>query len=132
MGYYNFIANFFCYNYFWYVNIMNFHMTSEKILWVFQRASAVLNLVIIIYIFFSLNASNLLDFSLTQIWLEKNFNKFILFILFFSLGLHASLGISVIIHDYIHENKIKNIILLGKNLFIILFWGFVGISLYFI
>tara|TARA_Y100000589_G_C27072671_1_gene596127 strand:+ start:720 stop:1055 length:336 start_codon:yes stop_codon:yes gene_type:complete len=111
---------------------MNFHMTSEKILWVFQRASAVLNLVIIIYIFFSLNASNLLDFSLTQIWLEKNFNKFILFILFFSLGLHASLGISVIIHDYIHENKIKNIILLGKNLFIILFWGFVGISLYFI
>ena len=111
---------------------MNFHMTSEKVLWVFQRASAVLNLVIIIYIFFSLNASNLLDFSLTQIWLEKNFNKFILFILFFSLGLHDSLGISVIIHDYIHENKIKNIILLGKNLFIILFWGFVGISLYFI
>ena len=44
---------------------MNFHMTSEKVLWVFQRASAVLNLVIIIYIFFSLNASNLLDFSLT-------------------------------------------------------------------
>ena len=111
---------------------MNFHMTSEKILWVLQRASAVLNLVIIIYIFFSLNASNLLDFSLTQIWLEQNFNKFILFILFFSLGLHASLGISVIINDYIHESKIKNIILLGKNLFIILFWGFEGISLYFI
>ena len=111
---------------------MNLHTTSEKFLWILQRASAVLNLVIITYIFFSLNVSNLLDFSLTLIWLEQNFNKFILFILFFSLGLHASLGISVIIHDYIHENKIKSIILLGKNLFILLFWGFIGISLYFI
>ena len=111
---------------------MNLNLFSERVLWIFQRASAVLNLAIIVYIFFSLNVSNLLDHSLTQLWLEQNFNKLILFILFFSLGLHASLGISVIIHDYIHENKIKNIVLFGKNLFIILFWSFVGISLYFI
>ncbi len=132
MGYHNFIPNFYGHNYFWSYNIMNLNLPSEKVLWILQRASAVLNLAIIVYIFFSLNASNLLDHSLTQLWLEQNFNKLILFILFFSLGLHASLGISVIIHDYIHENKIKNIVLLGKNLFIILFWSFVGISLYFI
>ena len=132
MGYHNFIPNFYGHNFFWFYNIMNLNLFSERVLWILQRASAVLNLAIIVYIFFSLNVSNLLDHSLTQLWLEQNFNKLILFILFFSLGLHASLGISVIIHDYIHENKIKNIVLLGKNLFIILFWSFVGISLYFI
>ena len=58
---------------------MNLNLFSERVLWIFQRASAVLNLAIIVYIFFSLNVSNLLDHSLTQLWLEQNFNKLILF-----------------------------------------------------
>mgnify|MGYP001294091283 CR=1 FL=1 len=111
---------------------MNFNSIPEKILWILQRASAVLNLIIITYIFCSLNISNLGDYFYILGWVNYELNKFVLLVLFFSIGLHSSLGLSVILDDYIHEQKIKKFLLFSKNLFIISFWGLTGICLYLI
>lgn len=105
---------------------------SERILWILQRASALFNLLIIVYIFSTLKLSIITDYSQILFWLNQNFNKFIIFILFVSVAGHASFGVSVVLHDYIHDKKIKNILLISKNLLVVIFWFFSGICLYFI
>ena len=105
---------------------------QENKLWIFQRLSAVSNLILLTWVFFSLDSNVLLDYNQIVIWLNEGFNAFLIFLLFGSLSLHANLGISVIIYDYIYQDKTKIFLMIFKNLFFAGFLLILGICLYLI
>lgn len=105
---------------------------QENKLWALQRLSAVSNLILLTWVFFSLDFNVLLDYNQIIFWLNEGFNAFLIFLLFGSLSIHANLGISVIIYDYIYQDKTKFFLMIFKNLFFAGFLLILGICLYLI
>lgn len=105
---------------------------SENKFWVFQRLSAVSNLTLLFWLFISLDYNVFMNYNEIVIWLNKGFNSFLIFLLFGSLSIHANLGISVIIYDYIYQDKTKTFLIIFKNVFFGGFLLILGICLYLI
>ena len=97
--------------------------------WIFQKLLAVIFLLLLIYLTFSLNNISLSSYIETTNWFSNKFNTLLFFILFTSIILHSNLGLNSIIDDYIHKKESKKIIIVLKNSFLVIIYIITIISL---
>ena len=90
--------------------------------WIFQKLLAVVFLLLLIYLTFSLNNISLSSYIETTNWFSNKFNSFLFFVLFTSIILHSNLGLNSIIDDYIHKKESKKIIIVLKNSFLVIIY----------
>ena len=102
---------------------------SYSTVWIFQKLLAVIFLLLLIYLTFSLNNISLSNFIETTNWFSNKFNTFLFFVLFTSIILHSNLGLNSIIDDYIHKKESKKIIIVLKNSFLVIIYIIAIISL---
>ena len=95
---------------------------SYSTAWIFQKLLAIIFLLLLIYVIFSLNNISLNSYFETTNWFSNKFNSFLFFILFTSIVLHSNLGLNSIIDDYIHEKESKKIIIVLKNSFLVIIY----------
>ena len=93
---------------------------SYSTVWIFQKLLAVIFLLLLIYLIFSLNNISLSSYIETTNWFSNKFNSFLFFVLFTSIILHSNLGLNSIIDDYIHKKESKKIIIVLKNSFLVI------------
>jgi succinate dehydrogenase / fumarate reductase membrane anchor subunit len=105
---------------------------SYSTAWIFQKLLAIIFLLLLIYIIFSLNNISLNSYFETTNWFSNKFNSFLFFILFTSIVLHSNLGLNSIIDDYIHEKESKKIIIVLKNSFLVIIYIIAIVSLFLI
>ena len=104
---------------------------SERVFWFIQRISAITNLILLFWFFISIQGFNILDYNETKEWVKKDYNTILILLTFSSITLHASMGVSVIIDDYIHSNYKRKIIYF-KNFTAVIFLIILGFCLYLI
>ena len=82
--------------------------------WKLQRISALAMIPLVVWFIPSLLFSLLGNYVDALIWFQSPFNTTGLFLLFITLFFHASLGLQVVIEDYVHNEglKIASIILI--------------------
>ena len=97
--------------------------------WIFQKLLAVIFLLLLIYLTFSLNNISLSSYIETTNWFSNKFNTLLFFVLFTSIILHSNLGLNSIIDDYIHKKESKKIIIVLKNSFLVIIYIIATISL---
>ena len=97
--------------------------------WIFQKLLAVIFLLLLIYLTFSLNNISLSSYIETTNWFSNKFNTLLFFVLFTSIILHSNLGLNSIIDDYIHKKESKKIIIVLKNSFLVIIYIIAIISL---
>ena len=105
---------------------------SYSTAWIFQKLLAIVFLLLLIYVIFSLNNISLNSYLETTNWFSNKFNSFLFFILFTSIVLHSNLGLNSIIDDYIHEKESKKIIIVLKNSFLVIIYIIAIVSLFLI
>ena len=86
--------------------------------WVLQSA-AIVFLLFLIYLVFSLKNINLKNYNELLVWFSSYHNFLSFTLLFSAIVVHSKLGLSSIIDDYIHNIKVKRKILFLKNLSLI-------------
>ena len=96
---------------------MKFSYTSA---WILQKLLALIFLLLLIYLTFSLNQISLNNYIETSNWFSDKVNSFLFFVLFTSIILHSNLGLNSIIDDYIHKKESKKIIIVLKNSFLVI------------
>ena len=96
--------------------------------WVLQKVFAIVFLILLLYISYSLNKISLNNYNEISSWFSIKINSVIFFILFSSIILHSNIGLNSIIDDYIHTSSNKKIIIL-KNCFLITIYTIVTLSL---
>ena len=87
--------------------------------WILQKLTAIVFLLFLIYLVFSLKNINLSKHDELLIWFSSYFNFFSFTLLFSAILIHSKLGLSSIIDDYINNIKVKKKILFLKNLSLI-------------
>ena len=87
--------------------------------WILQKLTAIVFLLFLIYLVFSLKNINLSKHDELLIWFSSYFNFFSFTLLFSAILIHSKLGLSSKIDDYIHNIKVKKKILFLKNLSLI-------------
>ena len=102
---------------------------SYSTAWIFQKLLALIFLLLLIYLTFSLNNIALTSYIETTNWFSNKFNTFLFFVLFTSIILHSNLGLNSIIDDYIHKKESKKIIIVLKNSFLVIIYNTAIISL---
>ena len=102
---------------------------SYSTAWIFQKLLAIIFLLLLIYVIFSLNNISLNSYFETTNWFSNKFNSFLFFILFTSIVLHSNLGLNSIIDDYIHKKESKKLIIVLKNSFLVIIYIIATISL---
>ena len=95
---------------------------SYSTAWIFQKLLALIFLLLLIYLTFSLNNISLNSYIETSNWFSNKFNSFLFFVLFTSIILHSNLGLNSIIDDYIHKKESKKIIIVLKNSFLVIIY----------
>ena len=75
--------------------------------WILQKLTAIVFLLFLIYLVFSLKNINLSKHDELLIWFSSYFNFFSFTLLFSAILIHSKLGLSSIIDDYIHNVKVK-------------------------
>ena len=87
----------------------NFHNGVPH--WKFQRISAIINMPLIIWFVYSIvKFSDYSHISVTQ-WVKSPLNCILISFMFASIFYHSSLGIQVVIEDYISEIKSRAFLL---------------------
>ena len=93
---------------------------SYSTAWVLQKLLALIFLLLLIYLTFSLNQISLNNYIETSNWFSDKVNSFLFFVLLTSIILHSNLGLNSIIDDYIHKKESKKIIIVLKNSFLVI------------
>jgi succinate dehydrogenase / fumarate reductase membrane anchor subunit len=85
--------------------------------WKLQRYSAIANLILALWLAVSVLCLHDYSFQETISWIKSPINAFFLSVFFVSSFMHMSLGIQVVIEDYV-SNKLlrKRLILIIKSL----------------
>ena len=84
--------------------------------WKFQRISAIINMPLIIWFVYSLvTFSDYSYFSVTE-WVKSPINCILIISLFASIFYHSSLGLQVVIEDYINDIKIRKFLILSSKI----------------
>ena len=102
---------------------------SYSTAWILQKLLALIFLLLLIYLTFSLNNISLNSYTETSNWFSNKINSLLFFILFTSIVLHSNIGLNSIIDDYIHEKESKKIIIVLKNSFLVIIYITTVISL---
>ena len=108
---------------------MKFSYTSA---WILQKLLALIFLLLLIYLTFSLNQISLNNYIETSNWFSDKVNSFLFFVLLTSIILHSNLGLNSIIDDYIHKKESKKIIIVLKNSFLVIIYIIAIVSLFLI
>ena len=95
---------------------MNINYTSK---WLFQKILAVLFLIASFYIVYSSKNLKFEDYYAVAEWFKNYVNSISVLIMLSSIILHSNIGLSSIIDDYIHEESLKQKIILIKNFFFV-------------
>ena len=95
---------------------MNFTYTSK---WLFQKIFAMLFLIATVYTIYSLHGLDLQNYHVITVWFKNYLNSFSVLVMLSSIILHSNIGLSSIIDDYIHEEPLKQKIILIKNFFFV-------------
>ena len=84
--------------------------------WKVQRISAMINIPLIIW--FVISIISLRDYSFNENinWLKQPINCILLTLMLSSVFYHSSLGLQVVIEDYIHDIKIRKFLILSSKI----------------
>ena len=93
-------------------------LVSYSASWLFQKILAIIFLIALIYIIYSLSFVDLKNYNSLSLWFNNIINIITTKILFVSILIHSNIGLSSIIDDYFHKREIKNKIILLKNFFL--------------
>ena len=96
---------------------MKFNYTTK---WIFQKISAVIFLLALIYSIYSIHDLDLYDYNSISLWFKSHLNAVSILILFISIFFHSNIGISSIIDDYFHNEFLRKKILIFKNFFFVI------------
>ena len=80
--------------------------------WWHQKISAVLLLPITLWFIFNLPDFVIIDYKDKLIWINMPLNMFLLGTFFMLSAYHFKLGLTVVIEDYIHNSRIKKILII--------------------
>ena len=84
--------------------------------WKVQRISAMINIPLIIW--FIISIISLKDYSFNENinWLKQPINCILITLMLTSVFYHSSLGLQVVIEDYIHDIKIRKFLILSSKI----------------
>lgn len=71
--------------------------------WWLQRVTALANLPLGLWFILSILAGNAADYDSVRVWLSSYFHATMMVLLISSVAFHFSLGLQVIIEDYVHD-----------------------------
>jgi len=85
--------------------------------WKFQRYSAIVNLILAIWLAVSVLCLHDYSFQETISWIKSPINALFLSIFFISSFMHMSLGMQVVLEDYVSNKLLRNrLIVIIKSL----------------
>ena len=90
--------------------------------WKFQRYSAIVNLILAIWLAVSVLCIQDYSFQETINWIKSPINAFFLSIFFISSFMHMSLGMQVVLEDYVSNKLLRNrliVIIKGLSWFLL-------------
>ena len=88
--------------------------------WWHQKISAVLLLPITLWFIFNLPDFVIIDYKDKLIWINMPLNMFLLGTFFLLSAYHFKLGLTVVIEDYIHNERLKKILSITINVLVLL------------
>jgi succinate dehydrogenase / fumarate reductase, membrane anchor subunit len=85
--------------------------------WVWQRITALAMIPLTLWFLVSLMSMlQANDVIAVQDWFYSPVNALLCIVLFAAIFFHATLGVQVVIEDYVHETTLKNIALIGTKI----------------
>ena len=87
--------------------------------WIEQRVTSISSLFLVLWFAWSLAHLDVASFAAVSAWLAQPENAILLILLTFSAFYHATLGVQVIIEDYVHCEGMKVVKLIAQKLFFI-------------
>lgn len=85
--------------------------------WVVHRMTAVSNLLLMLWLVFSLLRIPTYDYETMRLWLEQPLVAVPMMLLVISVFWHFRMGLQVLIEDYVHEDGIKFASLAALNFY---------------
>ncbi len=85
--------------------------------WWAQRVTAIALLVLGAWFLLALSPSTALDHAAMQQWIGQPWNSVLLLLLGLTLSYHSSLGLQVVIEDYVHGSFMKVVSLILNKFF---------------
>ena len=85
--------------------------------WVVHRMTAVSNLLLMLWLVFSLLRMPTYDYETVRLWLEQPLVAVPMLLLVISVFWHFRMGLQVLIEDYVHEDGIKFASLAALNFY---------------
>lgn len=90
-------------------NEINFHSGLGH--WKLQRFSAIINIPLILWFVFSVISLSGFDYSTNMEWMKEPINGVLVVTMLLSVFYHSSLGLQVVIEDYVSELKTRAILI---------------------
>ena len=87
--------------------------------WINKRITAVGNLLLVLWLIFSLLQLQSLDYLAVTAWLAKSWVAVPMMLMLVSIFYHLRLGLQVVVEDYVHEEGTKFATLLLLNFYAI-------------
>lgn len=88
--------------------------------WTAQRLSAIALAPLALWFAFSLGSLAPLDYDAFTHWLSRPWVPVLLVLFFGAAYYHASLGIQVVVEDYVHNEFVRNATIVGARLLLLL------------
>ena len=84
--------------------------------WFMQRVTAIANIPLVIWLICSIVSLRGTDYAQFTTWLAQPINAILMILFLISTLIHAKLGSQVVTEDYIHNEGLKFVKLIGQKL----------------